>query len=118
METRNGPEQICKKKKKRRKSATRLYLRRTCDKSDLGTIGSVSTEILDWGFLYLLAGKVLKLGVQKMKWRFKNFKNLFLGLKQYGKKRIAIYCNTAHPYFNMCCNIIILYMTFHISDHL
>ena len=35
---------------------------------------SVSTEIFDWGFLYLLVGKV---GDTKKKWTYKDFKHLF-----------------------------------------
>ena len=29
-----------------------------------------------------------------------------LGVQQYGKKRIAIYCNTANPYCNTYCNML------------
>ena len=47
----------------------------------------------------------------------KNNKALWiLGVKQYGKKRIAIYCNMADPYCNTYCNM--LYMTFCVPDHL
>ena len=38
-----------------------------------------------------------------------------VGVKQYGKKRSAIYCNMADPYCNTYCNM--LYMTFRIPDH-
>ena len=56
----------------------------------------------------------MNIGIFKKDYRIDS---CMLGVKQYSKKRIAIYCNMADPYCNKYCSMLYM-LTFRISDQL